>query len=225
MDNTRYGIEVLHWAGMKDECLPYLEDILIDNPQFVNFENKYGENALHIATRVNNVEIVKWLIEKTNIDYKKVIDVGNILLIAIESNSLKIANYLIDETDIDLKVVTKDGKNIFHLLMRRGNETLLEKLLAKYPEGINVLDNDNQHCLFDFITYFSQHKNYYLFDLLQERIESNIFKVVNKKQQNLLDFTYSIIENSDSKIEKMLKEELFSPLLSQLQFYLANTIE
>lgn len=222
MTNTRYGIEVLHWAGMKDECLPYLEDLLLDYPQFTNFENKFGENAIHIATRVNNFEIVKWLIEKTNIDYKKVIDKGNALLLAIESNSLKIANYLIDETDIDLHATNSEGKNIFHSLMKRGNDDLIEKVLEKYPEGINVLDKNNENCFFDFITYFSQHKKYYLFDILQEKMNSNIFNSVNNKEQNLLQFTYSVIENSDTKFEKALKEELLSPLISQLEFYIQN---
>ena len=83
MTTQRYGIEVLHWAGMKDEFLPYLQDVLLDNPEFINFENKHNENALHIATRVNNFEIVKWLIEETDIDYKKVVDKGNILLIEV----------------------------------------------------------------------------------------------------------------------------------------------
>lgn len=222
MTNKRYGIEVLHWAGMKDEFLPYLEDILLDNPEFINFENKFGENAIHIATRVNNFEIVKWLIEKTNIDYKKVIDKGNVLLLAIDSNSLKIANYLIEETDIDLYVTDSEGKNIFHALMKRGNDELIDKLIIKYPEGLNVLDKNNEHCLFDFITYFSQHKKHYLFDILQEKMSPETFKSINIHKQNLLQFTYSIIQNSDTKFEKMLKKELLSPLISQLEFYLPN---
>lgn len=222
MTTQRYGIEVLHWAGMKDEFLPYLQDVLLDNPEFINFENKHNENALHIATRVNNFEIVKWLIEETDIDYKKVVDKGNILLIAVDNNSLKIANYLINETDIDYTAQTQEGKNIFHLLMKRGNDELIEKFLEKFPEGINVLDNDNQNCLFDFIRYFSQHKKYYLFDLLQENMSPLIFKSINKDKQNLLDFTLAIIENSDTSIEKSLKEELYSPLISQLEFYLQN---
>lgn len=220
MTTQRYGIEVLHWAGMKDEFLPNLQDVLLDNPEFITFENKHHENALHIATRVNNFEIVKWLIEGTTIDYKKMVDKGNILLIAIENNALKITNYLINETDIDYTVQTQEGKNIFHLLMKRGNDELIEHFLQKFPQGINVLDNENQNCLFDFITYFSQHKKYYLFDLLQEHMSPDILRTRNKLNQNILDYTLSIIENSDSTIEKQLKEDLYSPLISQLEFYL-----
>lgn len=225
MNNKRYGIEVLHWAGMKDEFLSNLKDILIENPHFINFENQYGENAIHIAAKMDNVKIVKWLIENTNIDFNKTIDKGNALSIAVEHNSIKTANYLINETNIDYKVTTKEGKNIFHLLMQHGNESLIEQLLTKYPQGINCLDNKNEHCLFDFILYFSKHKKYYLFDILQESIDPDIFKVINLKKQNLLDFTLSIIEDSHTKIEKMLKEELLFSLISQLKFYLEKEIE
>lgn len=222
MENQRFGIEVLHWAGMKDEFLPYLQDVIFTHPEFINFENRFGENALHVATRVNNFEIVKWLIRHTQIDYQKVVDKGNALLIAIENNCFNIANYLIDETDIDYKACTKDGKNIFHLLMRRGNDDLIEKMLQKYPQGINVLDYYNQNCLFDFILYFVQHKKYYLFDFLLEHISPEIFKTTDYQGNNLLKFTYNVIEDSDTPLEKSLKEELYSPLIGQLEFYLEN---
>lgn len=222
MENQRFGIEVLHWAGMKDEFLPCLKDIISTHPEFINFENRFGENALHIATRVNNIEIVKWLIEDTDINYQKTVDKGNALLIAIENNCFQIANYLIDKTDIDYTVCTKNGKNIFHLLMRRGNDNLIEKMLVKYPEGINVLDNYQQNCLFDYILYFVQHKKYYLFDFLLEYISPSIFKTSDNQNKNLLQFTYNYIADSDSDLEKSLKEELYSPLLGQLEFYFEN---
>lgn len=222
MENERFGIEVLHWAGMKDEFLPCLQDIISTHPEFINFENRFGENALHIATRVNNFEIVKWLIKHTDINYQKVVDKGNALLIAIENNCYAIANYLIDETDIDYKACTKDGKNIFHVLMRRGNDNLIEKMLEKYPEGINILDIYNQNCLFDFILYFVQHKKYYLFDTVLEYMSPDIFKSVNSDNHNLLDFTYQLINDSETDLEKALKEDLYSPLIGQLEFYLEN---
>lgn len=222
MDNQRYGIEVLHWAGMKDEFLPQLEDIISTNPEFINFENRFGENALHIATRVNNFEIVKWLIEHTDINYQKVVDKGNALMIAIENNCFKIANYLIDNTDIDYKISTKDGQNIFHLLMRRCNDDLVDKMLAKYPQAINLLDHNQHHCLFDYISYFTQHKKYYVFDMIVEHMSPEVFKIVDNEGFNILNFTYNIIEDSDSDFEKSLKEELLSPLISQLEFYLQN---
>lgn len=222
MDNQRYGIEVLHWAGMKDEFLPQLEDIISTNPEFINFENRFGENALHIATRVNNFEIVKWLIENTNINYQKVVDKGNALMIAIENNCFKIANYLIDNTDIDYKTFTKDGENIFHLLMRRCNDDLVDKMLTKYPQGINLLNHNQHNCLFDYISYFTQHKKYYVFDMIVEHMSPEVFKVVDTEGFNILNFTYNIIENSDSDFEKSLKEELLAPLISQLEFYLQN---
>lgn len=35
MTTQRYGIEVLHWAGMKDEFLPYLQDSLLIIPNLL----------------------------------------------------------------------------------------------------------------------------------------------------------------------------------------------
>lgn len=222
MNNQRYGIEVLHWAGMKDEFLPQLQDIIDTNPEFINFENRFGENALHIATRVNNFEIVKWLIENTHINYQKVVDKGNALLIAIENNCFKIANYLIDNTDINFTVCTKEKQNIFHLLMRKCNDDLIDKLLTKYPEGVNLLDNKNHHCLFDYISYFPQHKKYYIFDIILNHMSQDVLKVIDINGNSLLKFTKNCIEDSHSEFEKTLKEDLFAPLLSQLEFYLQN---
>lgn len=223
MTNTRYGIEVLHWAGMKDEFLPQLQELLQEYPEFIHFTNKYGENAIHIATRVNNIEIFKWLIKNTDINYHAVIDKGNVLLVAIESNSIKIIEFLLNETDIDYKVLNSEGKGIFHLLMKLCNDNLIENVFNIYPEGINLLDNNNENCLFDFINYFSKHKKYYMFNMLQEMMSPEIFNTVNNNNQNLLDFTLSIIEDSTSQIEKILKEEMYSPLISQLEFYLQES--
>ena len=222
MEKTRYGIEVLHWAGMKDEFLHKLQEIILENPELINFENKLGQNAAYIAARFNNLNILKWLIEEGDIDYKKVLINGNILTVAIELNSFEVANYLIDKTDIDYKVKNSLGKNIFHTLMKVCNDELIEKVLKKYPEGINVLDNGGENCLFDFISHFSRHKKYHIFDVIQERMSPNLFRKTNTSGYNLLTLTQSIIANSDSPIERSLKEQMFAPLLGQLEFYIGS---
>lgn len=221
MNNQRYGIEVLHWSGMKDDFLP-LQNIFSTNSELINFENKFGENALHIASRVNNFEIVKWLIENTDINYQKLVDRGNALFIAIENHCFKIAHYLIDNTNIDYTICNEEGKNIFHLLMRTCNDDLIDKMLIKFPQAINQLDYYQQHCLFDYISFFNQHKKYYIFDKIIENMHSNVFNTKNVSGENLLQFTLNKIEDSISDFEKSLKEELFSPLVNQLDFYLKD---
>ena len=216
MNETHYGIELLHWAGMSDEYLGYLDDLVFNHPEFINFENKYGENALHIASRMDNIEIVKWLIKHTDINYQKVVDKGNALLIALENNNFKIADYLLKNTDIDYTVSTHEKKNIYHLLARNGYDDIIEEMLEKFPEGINSLDIYSQNCLFDFIEYFSFHKKYYLFDLFQENMNYQIFIKENDKNYNILQFTEVLVSQSKTKIEKILKEELYSPLLNIL---------
>lgn len=218
----RHGIELLHWAGMKDDFLNEIQFLLNDHPEFINYENKYGENALHVAARVNNFEIFKWLIENTEIDYKKKIDKGNVLFIAIENSNHQIARYLLENTDIDYKIKTEDNQNIFNYLMRSSSDFLLDFLIENFPEGINNIDNHQQNCLFDFIIYYPRNKKSYIFDMILENMDSEVFAIKNKMNQNLLQFTKAIIKDSKSKVERVLKEELYSSVLGQLEHYLEN---
>lgn len=218
----RHGIELLHWAGMKDDFLNEIQFLLNDHPEFINYENKYGENALHVAARVNNFEIFKWFIENTQINYNKKIDKGNVLLIAIENSNHQIARYLLENTDIDYKVKTEDNQNIFNYLMQSSSDFLLDFLIEKFPEGINNIDKHQQNCLFDFIVYYPRNKKSYIFDMILEHMDSEVFAIKNKMNQNLLQFTKNIIKDSKSKVERVLKEELYSSVLGQLEHYLED---
>ena len=44
-------------------------------------------------------------------------------------------NKTCNETDIDYTAKTQEGKNIFHLLMKRGNDELIEKFLEKFNQN------------------------------------------------------------------------------------------
>mgnify|MGYP003333903406 CR=1 FL=1 len=62
MNNEHYPIEVIHWAGMTDECLPDLKQLLEKYPDYINTKNGYNDNALIVAARTGNADIVKYLI-------------------------------------------------------------------------------------------------------------------------------------------------------------------
>lgn len=218
----KYQIELFHWVGMKDDHLENVKEILESNPEFIHGENKFGENALHIACRVNNFQIAKWLIQNTDVNYNKVIDKGNALFVAIENNCFEIAEYLLNETNINYKVCNKQGKGIFHLLMQEGNDKLIDILIAKYPEGVNLLDNQMQNCLFDYILHYIKHEKTYIFDIIEQEMQPAIFNTLNTDGKNLLEFYIDYIDNSESEIEKQLKEDFFVHLKGQLEFYFAK---
>ena len=58
--------------------------------------------------------------------------------------------------------------------------------------------------------------------MILENMDSEVFTIKNKMDQNLLQFTKAIIKDSKSKVERVLKEELYSSVLGQLEHYLEN---
>ena len=125
-----YPIEVLHWAGMTDNCLSDLQTIIEESPELINTCTTDGDNALIIASRVNNPAIVQYLVEETAINIAQKGYHGNAFLVAVKENHQNIAMYLA-KNGVDIHAVNAEGKGAFHLAALNGNDDITEFLLEK----------------------------------------------------------------------------------------------
>ena len=226
-----YPIELLHWSGMEDKHLPMIEDILESYPEYINATNNHNDNALIIAARLNNIGIVKYFLEKTNIDYKHVSTEGNFFMVALKYNQKNLVKLLLEnyKDKLDLTCKTTDDKNFLHLAAYRGFDFIFEdqELCKDY---IFTKDINQQTCLFDLFDGYASHKKYWCFELIQEYF--NYDQIHEKNIENMTIFQYflkkklinfSTITNPETKetfISEMVKENIiatYAPILNVLE--------
>jgi Ankyrin repeat len=226
-----YPIELLHWAGMEDKHLLMIEEILDAHPEYINTMNNHKDNALMIAARLNNIEIVKYFLDKTDIDYKHVSSEGNFFMVALKYNQKTLVKALLENyrNKIDLSCKTAEGKTFLHLAAYRGFDFIFEDQdLCK--DYIFKKDINQQTCLFDLFDGYVSHKNYWCFDLIQEYFSRE--QIDEKNIENMTIFQYffqkkliefSTIKNPDTKktlISEIAKENViatYTPILNVLE--------
>lgn len=216
-DPRYYPIELLHWAGMKDQNIDELIDILITHPEYVNETNDFGDNCLFIAARNGNLEMVKYILNNTSININHTNGDGSVLLIALSQNHLDVVSYLIDSTSINVHLKNKKGEGIYHLAAKAGNADLVEKLLElDKKKRIGDLDNNNRHCLFQLIDNYPMHKDFWCFDLIQEHLSDKELWQIDIEGMNILDFTNSrkYIQAGGYQIDRT---KLYAPLINVLK--------
>ncbi len=198
-----YPIEAFHWAGMKDEHIEELRDILNVHPEYVNSTNKYGDNCLFIASKSGDIEIVKYLVEEASANLNHVGEDGNALMVAISSRQYEIADYLIDK-GINIAAKSKNGSNVFHIVANIGNADYIEKLLEIDGADVKIeeLDNNNRHCLYNLISSYSFHKDYYCFELIQSSLSDEIILGEDIQGVNVIDFAFNTQNEMNPKTNK-----------------------
>lgn len=186
-----YPVELLHWSGMQDKHLCMVEDILNLFPEYINTVNNHQDNALIIATRVNNIKIVKYLLDKTQIDCKQKNKEGNFFMIAIKYGHENLVKMVMEEylNKVDLEQKNYEGKTFAHLAAKKGYDFIFENqdFIAPY---IHIKDDFGQSCLYDSLEGYVSHKNFWCFDLIQEHFSEDNLKETNKEKMNILDFFY-----------------------------------
>lgn len=212
-----YAIEVLHWAGMNDNCLDDLKYLLFDSPELINSINDDNENALIIAARENNIEIVKYLVEETAIDIHTVSKIdGNAFLSAVKKENIQVAMYLANVAKLDMQCVNSLGKNAYHLISVYGNSEFIE-FLMKNNVNINHLDNNDCNCMFDLLENYPIHKDYLSFDLFENNINHSILFKPSKKGLNVISYMDFLIDSSRTPIQRLIREEYYIPLQNLLR--------
>jgi ankyrin repeat protein len=211
-----YPVEVFHWAGMTDACLPDLKKILEQSPELIHSLTDDNENALIIASRVNNLKIVEYLIEETSINIHQISDSGNAFLVALQYNYVPIALYLAQK-GLNINTKNKDGKTSYHMAALNGNDDMLEFLIQNNISA-NQLDYFGNNAIFDLISYYNSHKNYWCFELLKDNMTHDILFASNQNGFTLISYMEYLIGDSTNKIQKEARVEQFSPLISALKF-------
>lgn len=216
-----YPIEAIHWAGMKDENLPDLKHILDKYPQYINAKNSQNDNLLLIATRVGNFNIVKYLIEETEININETILEGNALSVALQLNKKEIAHYLIDK-NIDTYALDNLGQNSLFLASQIGDDELIEKLLNK---GVNVnhIDSNGNNILFGFFSNYISHNNYLAFELIIHKLDKNIISQKNNMGIDIFKHIENLKKEAKEK-NNIIRLKKLNEGLEPLIFLLNDTI-
>lgn len=218
MDTKHYPIEVIHWAGMTDECLPDLKKILDLYPDYINTQNGYGDNALIVAARTGNIQIIKYLIEETNIEKNVIVNEGNVLTVACKYNKKDIVQYLLAQ-NFDIEYADNIGYTPLFYIAQHGDDDILELLHSKNV-NYSHLDNEKQNVLFSFVNGYLTHRNYYAFELLEMNLSNEILFHKNNIGQDIVSYMEYLIEQSQNdnniiRANRMI--ELYSPLFSILK--------
>jgi ankyrin repeat protein len=216
-DVKYYPIELLHWAGMKDEHIDELIDILNAHPEYIYETNDFGDNCLFIASRSGNLEMVKYIINNTKIDINCTNSDGNALLVAVSERKWEVVNYFLDETTIDKYAKNKRGEGIYHLAARAGNADLIEKLLEIDPEKrITDLDFLKRNCLFQLMENYGFHKDYWCFELIFQALPDEPLWTRDIEGLNIIDYAK---EKQYVKTEHGILDasKIYAPLINVLK--------
>ncbi len=203
MDTKKYyEIELFHWAGMLSDNVAQIKDIVQSHPEYLFATNKLGDNCLLVAIQSGNINIVKYLINETDIDLNfQFIDRfelpgDNALMCSVVNNKKEITEFILENTNIKIDAVNAKGKTVYHLAAFNGDADLIEKLInLDDNRNINNLDRNNQHCLYDFIDNYIKTKDLWCLEVLLENMELNTINNKNKEELTIADY-----------IEKKMKE-------------------
>lgn len=104
-------------------------DMININPNLIKQEIDY-KNLLHIAATENNIEIVKFLLEK-NININIMDGNNNVALhYAVSKNNVEIVKLLCTKTDINLKLFNSDKNTVLDIACINKYDTILEILIS-----------------------------------------------------------------------------------------------
>ena len=191
-----YPIELFHWSGMSDNTIYMIEDILSLNPEYINCKNKDNDNSLMIASRMGNIEIVKYFLEKTNIDFKHANEQGDFFMIAIKYGHKKQSELIFTNFIEKINTIQLNSKKetVLHLAALKGYDFIFEN--SSFLKNIKNLDINNKHCLFHLIEGYPEHLNYWCFELIQECFSIDFLLMKNKDNENILDYIQKLIHKS-----------------------------
>ncbi|MCK4651088.1 ankyrin repeat domain-containing protein [Candidatus Babeliales bacterium] len=145
------GETLLHYVCQFCCCKKNLEviDYLIKKGIDPNIQNENGDTPLHIAITYNNMEVMKHLIEKHNVDLNIKSNDGETPILQIQTSEvpLEIVDYLIKK-GADPTVQDKYGVNILHCACWYGRLDIVKYLIeicnmdpcVPQKDGRTVLD-------------------------------------------------------------------------------------
>ena len=105
--------------------------------------------SLHIASKHNQLEIIKILLSHPQIDINKLTKSGkHSLIIAAEKSNFKIIDELIKHKKLNINQIDYEQKSLLHIACSMGNKYLIYKLLENKDININIIDKENRTPLY-----------------------------------------------------------------------------
>ncbi len=103
-----------------------------------------NETALHKATRSGQLEVVKMLLGRPEIDVDAVTsDSETVLHLAAESGQLKMVQLFLERRGIDVDAANALGRTALHIAAEGGSLDIVKELLMKHA-NINKMDGDEE---------------------------------------------------------------------------------
>lgn len=146
---TLYCGPVTHML-VQDSKFKYLQHPSAD----LHRKEEDGQNCLHkaIGFRMNNLDLVKFLIEK-GLDINSTTEHGMTpLMMCLDFNCAEFAHYLIKQDNIDLNLVNVYGFTALHYAARNEHIKSVCMILAAGGDG-SILNNENK-TYYDLLTEF-----------------------------------------------------------------------
>jgi serine/threonine-protein phosphatase 6 regulatory ankyrin repeat subunit B len=118
--------------------------LLVDSGCDINIQDKKGNTALHIATKVGSYEIIEYLFQHGGNINKKNQRGNTSIQIAASNGKLKIYKYFI-KNGANVNTKNKKGLSLIHNISNSGGIELLEYFIGSYPDtNMHVLTNKKQ---------------------------------------------------------------------------------
>ncbi|XP_067659864.1 putative ankyrin repeat protein RF_0381 [Haliotis asinina] len=116
-------------------------DLLVKNGSDLTTVDSDGNNILHIACIGGNVEIVKHILSKVNVDINsRGLNGKTPLMFAINFGHVKVFELLVSK-DCILPIVQENGKNILHMACVKGNVDMVQHILKKNIVSVDGEDS------------------------------------------------------------------------------------
>ncbi|OWM87544.1 ankyrin repeat-containing protein ITN1-like [Punica granatum] len=119
-----------------------------DSPSLLSVSKSNGRNALHLAARLQNVDMVKALLEKEPQLARSTDQKGqNALHLAVKGISHEIVRLLVKAEPVVLAQQDSRGNTVLHIATKKQKDAIVQELLL-YPEtNVNVLNKDQKTAL------------------------------------------------------------------------------
>ena len=151
-------------------------DLIIDDIDDINHqEGEYGLTSLHQSISINNIVLIKKLINR-NADINIQDFFGNTpLMYAISQNYISIIKYFLTLKDLNYNLNNLDGDTALHSILKSYNpeNIIINKIIKILVEktDLSVQNNDGDTCLYLLI----KHTLFITYNDILEKKELNIF--------------------------------------------------
>lgn len=153
---NNYPIELFHWCGMPMDNVAEVQNILLHNPEFSRFTNKYGDDALFLSLKSNNIMTCKYLIESGLFDLERIYlskDLkpdGNIFINLLNNSNIELAVSVLQKNSNLFYTILASGNNPLHIIFEKClydffNSKISKKLIYNFTTfnglGLTPIDS------------------------------------------------------------------------------------